>query len=73
VGMERGPLSLVATTEELLGRERGGSGMEIRANGLGIRRADHMPLSARKFGNHFADKRRSFGRYCSLAVTGHKV
>jgi hypothetical protein len=28
VGLERGPLSLVSTTEELLGRKRSGSGLE---------------------------------------------
>jgi hypothetical protein len=30
VGLERGPLSLVSTTEELLGRHSSGSGLEIR-------------------------------------------
>jgi hypothetical protein len=30
VGLERGPLSLVSTSEELLGRNSGGSGAEIR-------------------------------------------
>jgi hypothetical protein len=30
VGLERGPLSLVSTNEELLGRNIGGSGLEIR-------------------------------------------
>jgi hypothetical protein len=30
VGLERGPLSLVSTTEELLGRKRSGCGLEIR-------------------------------------------
>jgi hypothetical protein len=29
VGMERGPLSLVSTIEELLGRKSSGSGLEI--------------------------------------------
>jgi hypothetical protein len=29
VGLERGPLSLVSTTEELLGRKSSGSGLEI--------------------------------------------
>jgi hypothetical protein len=28
VGLERGPLSLVSTTEELLGRKRSGAGLE---------------------------------------------
>jgi hypothetical protein len=30
VGLERGPLSLVRTTEELLGRNSSGSGQENR-------------------------------------------
>jgi hypothetical protein len=30
VGLERGPLSLVSTTEELLGRNCSGSGLENR-------------------------------------------
>jgi hypothetical protein len=30
VGLERGPLSLVSTIEELLGRKRSGSGLENR-------------------------------------------
>jgi hypothetical protein len=33
VGMERGPLSLVSTTEELFERKRSGSGLEIREYG----------------------------------------
>jgi hypothetical protein len=33
MGLERGPLSLVSTTEELIGRESGASGLEIRDYG----------------------------------------
>jgi hypothetical protein len=33
VGLERGPLSLVSTTEELLGRKSRGSGLEYREYG----------------------------------------
>jgi hypothetical protein len=33
VGLERGPLSLVSTIEELLGRKSSGSGLEIREYG----------------------------------------
>jgi hypothetical protein len=33
VGLERGPLSLVSTIEELLGRKSRGSGLEIREYG----------------------------------------
>jgi hypothetical protein len=35
VGLERGPLSLVSRTEELLGRNSLGSGLEIREYGRG--------------------------------------
>jgi hypothetical protein len=33
VGLERGPLSLVSATEELLGRKRSGFGLEKRGYG----------------------------------------
>jgi hypothetical protein len=33
VGLERGPLSLVSTIEELLGRKSSGSGLESREHG----------------------------------------
>jgi hypothetical protein len=33
VGLERGPLSLVSTTEELLGKKGSGSGLENRDYG----------------------------------------
>jgi hypothetical protein len=35
VGLERGPLSLVGTVEELLGRKSSGSGLENREYGRG--------------------------------------
>jgi hypothetical protein len=35
VGLERGPLNLVSTTEELLGRKRSGSDVENREYGSG--------------------------------------
>jgi hypothetical protein len=45
VGLERGPLSLVSTIEELLGRKSSGSGLENEITALGIRRADHTTPS----------------------------
>jgi hypothetical protein len=41
VGLERGPLSLVSTTEELLGRNSRGSGQKIEITAVGICRTDH--------------------------------
>jgi hypothetical protein len=41
VGLERGPLSLVSTTEELLGRKSSDSCLENREYGRGDRCADH--------------------------------
>jgi hypothetical protein len=49
VGLERRPLSLVSTTEELLGRKSSGSGLETEITAVGILQADHVPpLSPQK-------------------------
>jgi hypothetical protein len=48
VGLGRDPLSLVSTTEELIGRKSSGSGLESREYGRGIRHADHVAPSIRK-------------------------
>jgi hypothetical protein len=48
VGLERGPLSLVSTTEELLGSNSSGSGLESREYGRRIRHADDVAPSIRK-------------------------
>jgi hypothetical protein len=56
VGLERGPLSLVSTTEELLGGKGSGSGLESRECGRGdpSRWLRDTLLSA-KIGTNFAD------------------
>jgi hypothetical protein len=48
VGLERGPLSLVSTIEELLGRKNSGFGLENREYGRWIRFADLFTPSNRK-------------------------
>jgi hypothetical protein len=48
VGLERGPLRLMSTTEELLGKKSSGSGLEGENTALGIRYADHVAPSIRK-------------------------
>jgi hypothetical protein len=62
VGLERGPLSLVSTTEELLGRNSSDSSVEVRE--YGRRDASRWPsgtLYPQKVGTNLADKRGSLG------------
>jgi hypothetical protein len=50
VGLERGPLSLVSTTEELLGRKSSGSGLENREYGRkDTSRRPRVTLDPQKF------------------------
>jgi hypothetical protein len=48
VGLERGPLSLVSRTEELLDRKVAAPVYETENTAVGIRHADHVAPSIRK-------------------------
>jgi hypothetical protein len=48
VGLERGPLSLVSTTEELFDRKVAAPVQKTKNTTVGIRRADHVAPSIRK-------------------------
>jgi hypothetical protein len=74
VGLERGPLSLISTIEELLGRNRS----QIRFRKSRIRPWNPFPLTIQHtlsatVGISFSDKWCSLGRYSSLTDSGHGV
>jgi hypothetical protein len=48
VGLERGPLSLVSTTEELLDRKVAALVYKTKNTSVGIRHADHVVPSIHK-------------------------
>jgi hypothetical protein len=74
VGLERGPLSLVGTTNDLLERKSSDFGLENRDYGRrGSAALTTRYPSIHKDGTYFADKRRSLGLYSALEYSGYGV
>jgi hypothetical protein len=75
VGLERGPLSLVSTTDELLDRKVAPPVQKSENMAVGIRYADHAAPSIRKklAVTSPTSGGRSVGRYSSPADSDHGV
>jgi hypothetical protein len=72
VGQERGSLSLVCTTEDLLGRNSSGSGQEKQYGRRYVTPTMWHPLPV-KVDTNFADKLRSLDWYSLLADSGKEL
>jgi hypothetical protein len=76
VGLERGALSLVSTTEELLDRKVAAPVYKTENTAVGIRHAVHVAPSIRKIWQSHCRQAavgRSVGRYSSLVDSDHGV
>jgi hypothetical protein len=73
VGLERGPLSLVSTTEELLDRKVADPVQKTKNKAVKIRHADHMAPSMRKSWQSLRRQAAVAGRNSSLAEADHGV
>jgi hypothetical protein len=73
VVLERGPLNLVSTTEELLDRKVAAPVYKTENTAVGTRHADHVAPFIRKSWQLLRREAAVAGRYSSLADSDHGV